>query len=83
MPLALFLKTKGFDPAALNEIAISSVTLPVSHVTVHERLARAHVDARIQAVRKGEALDWATVEAMAFGSLLTQGYLPWFQRELT
>jgi probable 2-oxoglutarate dehydrogenase E1 component DHKTD1 len=43
-------------------------------VTVHERLTRSHIEARIQAINNNEALDWATVEAMAFGSLLSQGF---------
>ena len=64
----------GYDVAKLKEIGIKSVSLPVQHeVVVHERLARSHVDVRIQAVQGNEKLDWATAEAMAFGSLLLDG----------
>ena len=66
----------GFDVAKLKHIGVQSVSLPVTHeVQLHERLARSHIDARIQAVNANEDLDWATVEAMAFGSLLLEKYV--------
>ena len=64
----------GFDVDKLKEIALASVTLPVKNASLHQRLERSHVDARIQSIQSGEPLDWATVEAMAFGSLLVEKF---------
>lgn len=33
-----------------------------------------HIAKRLQSVEKGEGIDFATAEAMAFGSLLLDGY---------
>ena len=68
--------SEGYDVEKLKDIGIKSVSLPVQHqVLVHERLARSHVDARINTVKNNEPLDWATAEAMAFGSLLLEGFV--------
>ena len=64
----------GFDADKLKEIALASVTLPVKNASLHQRLERSHIDARIQSIQAGEPLDWATVEAMAFGSLLVEKF---------
>ncbi len=40
--------------------------------TVHPRLGRI-LDRRVESVEKGEGIDWATAEALAFGSLLMEG----------
>ena len=40
---------------------------------IHPRLKR-HVNARLEKVEAGRGLDWATAEAMAFGSLMLEGY---------
>ncbi len=55
----------------LKAIALASVNVPPT-VNVHTRLQRAHIDARVQAIKDNESLDWATAEAMAFGSLLLE-----------
>ncbi|MGB7406606.1 MAG: 2-oxoglutarate dehydrogenase E1 component, partial [Pacificimonas sp.] len=39
----------------------------------HKTLKRV-MDARVKAVDSGEGIDWATAEALAFGSLLKEGY---------
>ncbi|TFY77819.1 hypothetical protein EWM64_g6193, partial [Hericium alpestre] len=39
---------------------------------IHSRLQR-HVKHRLQGVKAGKGLDWATAEAMAFGSLMLEG----------
>ena len=41
--------------------------------TAHKTLLRI-LDARKQALTSGEGIDWATAEALAFGTLLQQGY---------
>jgi len=37
---------------------------------------KSHVQRRAQKAETGESLDWATAEAMAFGSLVAQGKSP-------
>ena len=63
----------GVDAAVLKEVGLASVALP-DGFTVHERLRRSHVDARVKAVQSARSLDWATAEAMAIGSLLRDGF---------
>lgn len=41
---------------------------------VHKHLKKTFVDARLQKLAEGQGLDWATAEALAFGTLLQQGY---------
>lgn len=41
--------------------------------TPHPRLLRMHVAKRLQSLEKGEGLDFATAEALAFGSLMLEG----------
>ena len=60
----------------LVEIGIASTKLP-QDFQPHERLARSFVEARQQKLADGVAskeLDWATAEAMAYGSLLKEGH---------
>ena len=40
---------------------------------VHDRLAKAHIESRLKQIKDSDKLDWATAEALAFGSLLLQG----------
>ena len=40
---------------------------------MHSRLQRA-IKRRVQTVDAGKDLDWATAEALAFGSLMMEGY---------
>lgn len=40
---------------------------------IHPRLKR-HINARLEKIEAGSGLDWATAEAMAFGSLMLEGY---------
>lgn len=41
---------------------------------IHPQLMKNYVQNRIQKIKSGNALDWATAEALAIGSLLYQGY---------
>ncbi|GAA5990236.1 hypothetical protein JCM10908_005888 [Rhodotorula pacifica] len=63
----------GFDPKTLREIGERSVQVP-EDITVHPRLIKMHMAKRLQSLEKGEGLDFATAEALAFGSLLLEGY---------
>ena len=61
----------GVEETLLQHIALSSATYP-SEFTVHNNLARI-LKARGKAISDGEGIDWATAEAMSFGSLLAEG----------
>ncbi|XXQ36698.1 Transketolase-like pyrimidine-binding domain-containing protein [Plasmodiophora brassicae] len=63
----------GVDSMLLRQVALASVQLP-DHMIIHPRLMRSHVEARRDVVNAGRGIDWATAEAMAFGSLLHEGY---------
>lgn len=41
---------------------------------VHPRIKKYHVEHRAGRIQEGEKLDWATAEALAFGTLLLDGY---------
>ncbi|XP_066599408.1 probable 2-oxoadipate dehydrogenase complex component E1 homolog isoform X2 [Prorops nasuta] len=43
-------------------------------MVVHPTLLKSHIDNRLKKIETGQNLDWATAEAMAFGSLLYEGY---------
>ncbi len=60
------------DPARLKEVGAALTRLPDGykpHRTVERILA-----AKKTMLDTGEGIDWATAEALAFGSLLTEGY---------
>ncbi|KAH8110036.1 dehydrogenase E1 and transketolase domain-containing protein 1 [Phellopilus nigrolimitatus] len=56
----------------LKEVGRASVQVPEGF-EVHPRLKR-HINARLKSLEAGTGLDWATAEAMAFGSLMLDGY---------
>ena len=49
------------------------LTTPPADLTIHKTLARI-LDAKTQMFTSGEGIDWATAEALAFGSLLQDDY---------
>ena len=57
---------------ALKEIGKALTTLPDGH-TPHRTVARL-LDAKRETIETGEGIDWATAEALSFGSLLLDGY---------
>ncbi len=57
----------------VREIGLASTRVPAGF-TLHPRLARV-LDGRRKSVETGEGIDWATAEAIAFGSLLIEGHL--------
>lgn len=63
----------GYDENVLAEIGQLSVT-PPDNVKVHSRLQKYHIDQRTKKLKQGHGLDWATAEALAFGSLIQEGY---------
>ncbi|KAJ3151420.1 hypothetical protein HDU86_006120 [Geranomyces michiganensis] len=62
----------GIDVDTLKEIGRKSTEVPEGTV-VHPRVQKYHIDARLRKVEAGKAVDWASAEAMAFGSLLLEG----------
>ncbi|UJR09540.1 hypothetical protein I4U23_013777 [Adineta vaga] len=63
----------GLDKDLLKYIGAKSVNAP-EDFQVHSTIARSHVQKRQQRIEAGTDLDWSTAEALAFGSLLLQGY---------
>ncbi|KAG7094651.1 hypothetical protein E1B28_005474 [Marasmius oreades] len=61
----------GVDKEALVNVGKASITVPEGF-EIHPKLQR-HVKNRVQSIESGKGLDWATAEAMAFGTLLTEG----------
>ncbi|KAI9062004.1 dehydrogenase E1 and transketolase domain-containing protein 1 [Trametes sanguinea] len=62
----------GVERDTLKRVGRASVTVPEGF-EIHPRLQR-HVKHRLSAMETGEGLDWATAEALAFGSLMLEGY---------
>ena len=70
----------GVPRELLTQVGYDSVSLP-PNFEVHPRLMKSHVEERKNRLKDGvesegemRNLDWATAEAMAFGSLLLQGF---------
>ncbi|GAA6200935.1 2-oxoglutarate dehydrogenase E1 component [Aquicoccus sp. SU-CL01552] len=59
-------------PETLAEVGRALTTVPEGFAT-HRTVTRL-LDAKKEMFEKGEGFDWATGEALAFGSLLTEGY---------
>lgn len=62
----------GVSDPVLKTVGKALVTYPKSF-DIHKRLAKT-VEARASALEEGKGIDWATAEALAFGSLLLEGY---------
>jgi 2-oxoglutarate dehydrogenase E1 component len=62
----------GVDEKTAREIGTVLTTVPAD-VAVHKTLTRI-VDARRAMFETGEGFDWATAEALAFGTLLREGH---------
>jgi 2-oxoglutarate dehydrogenase E1 component len=60
------------DEATIREVGRILTTVP-DDVAVHKTLHRI-VDARREMFESGEGFDWATAEALAFGTLLREGH---------
>uniref|UniRef100_A0A8C9U3H5 2-oxoadipate dehydrogenase complex component E1 n=1 Tax=Scleropages formosus TaxID=113540 RepID=A0A8C9U3H5_SCLFO len=63
----------GVPAALLQFVGAKSVDIP-RDIQLHNHLMKTHVQARLQKLEDGTKLDWSTTEAMAFGSLLCQGF---------
>ncbi|KAG0041429.1 hypothetical protein BGZ83_001822 [Gryganskiella cystojenkinii] len=63
----------GIAQEQMHEIGKASVTAP-GDFEIHPRLSKFHVQSRLNKLKDGQKIDWATAEAIAFGSLLKEGY---------
>ena len=63
----------GLSADLLRYIGSKSVAFP-DDLNVHPHLKKMHVGSRLKKLESGQALDWGICEALAFGSLLFQGY---------
>jgi probable 2-oxoglutarate dehydrogenase E1 component DHKTD1 len=64
----------GVPLAALKRVAEASVALP-SGASVHRRLQKGFIDARRSRINEGAGtVDYATAEALAFGTLMLEGH---------
>uniref|UniRef100_A0A673J8G5 2-oxoadipate dehydrogenase complex component E1 n=1 Tax=Sinocyclocheilus rhinocerous TaxID=307959 RepID=A0A673J8G5_9TELE len=57
----------------LQFVGARSVDIP-DEIQLHSHLRKTHVQARLQKLEEGTKLDWSTAEALAFGTLLCQGF---------
>ncbi len=62
----------GADTKKLLEISNKINTIP-SEINIHKTIAKI-LDNRKLCVKNGSGIDWSTAEALAFGSLLDEGY---------
>ena len=62
----------GVEDVTLRELGKHLTTVPESF-HLHRTLKRI-LDARAQTIESGEHIDWATAEALAFGSLIKEGF---------
>ncbi|KAJ1956710.1 hypothetical protein GGI12_005237, partial [Dipsacomyces acuminosporus] len=63
----------GVSLDALREVGNKSVAVD-SAFKVHPRLEKHHIQPRLKKLAEGTKIDWATGEALAFGTLLKEGY---------
>ncbi len=62
----------GVDDEILTKVSKALTSYPKTF-DIHKRLAK-QLDAKAAVIKSGEGLDWATGEALAFGTLLLEGY---------
>ncbi|XP_016384100.1 2-oxoadipate dehydrogenase complex component E1 [Sinocyclocheilus rhinocerous] len=63
----------GLALPLLQFVGAKSVDIP-EEIQLHSHLRKTHVQARLQKLEEGTKLDWSTAEALAFGSMLCQGF---------
>eukprot|EP01104_Vermistella_antarctica_P019047 TRINITY_DN7288_c0_g1_i1.p1 TRINITY_DN7288_c0_g1~~TRINITY_DN7288_c0_g1_i1.p1 ORF type:complete len:921 (+),score=200.16 TRINITY_DN7288_c0_g1_i1:137-2899(+) len=63
----------GVSAAQLRHVGEASVQLK-PNFSIHPRLGKLWADVRLERLKSGQDIDWATAEALAFGSLMTDGY---------
>ncbi|KAJ1956108.1 hypothetical protein GGI12_005393 [Dipsacomyces acuminosporus] len=66
-------KPTGVDVSTLCDVGAQSVTAG-EQCKVHPRIERFHIKPRLKKLQEGNSIDWATAEALAFGTLIKEGY---------
>ncbi len=64
--------TTAISPETMEQVGTAISTVPAD-LPVHKTVGRL-LEAKRQMLETGTGFDWATAEALAFGSLLTEGY---------
>eukprot|EP00164_Ancoracysta_twista_P008839 GFYU01012886.1.p1 GENE.GFYU01012886.1~~GFYU01012886.1.p1 ORF type:complete len:936 (+),score=341.38 GFYU01012886.1:174-2981(+) len=72
-PVTLDIPDTGVHADVLKAVGLASIQLP-EKFSIHPRLKKGFVEARRKKLDQGHGLDWATCEALAWGSLLREGY---------
>ncbi len=62
----------AIDPKLFDSLGRTLITVPDGH-RIHKTLGRV-LDAKAKMFKTGENFDWATGEALAYGSLVSEGY---------
>ena len=57
------------------KVSVSESSTFIYFQNVHPTIQKTHIERRLHRMTEGADLDWATAEALAFGSLLYQGTL--------
>ncbi|XP_063164221.1 2-oxoadipate dehydrogenase complex component E1 [Candoia aspera] len=63
----------GVPVPLLQFVGVKSVEVP-EELHLHSHILKTHTQSRVLKMEEGVKLDWATAEALAFGSLLCQGF---------
>uniref|UniRef100_A0AAR2JLF3 2-oxoadipate dehydrogenase complex component E1 n=1 Tax=Pygocentrus nattereri TaxID=42514 RepID=A0AAR2JLF3_PYGNA len=63
----------GVAVPLLQFVGAKSVDIP-EEIQMHSHLRKTYVQSRLQKLEEGTKLDWSTAEALAFGTLLCQGF---------
>ncbi|XP_047531885.1 probable 2-oxoglutarate dehydrogenase E1 component DHKTD1 homolog, mitochondrial [Vanessa atalanta] len=71
-PKAVEVWDTGVNKELLKLVGRASVSTPADF-NIHAHLAKMHVKNRLKKIEDEKELDWATAEALAFGSLLMEG----------
>nr|CAD7445064.1 unnamed protein product [Timema bartmani] len=72
-PAAVTTWDTGVEQQLLRYVATKSVAYP-HNFNIHPHLLKTHVKGRLNRLTEGSKIDWSTAEAMAFGSLMYQGF---------
>ncbi|MDF1812047.1 MAG: 2-oxoglutarate dehydrogenase E1 component [Verrucomicrobiales bacterium] len=62
----------GYNAGQLKEIGVVTTRVP-EDINVNQKLAKRFIGSRADAIDKGEGINWAFAESLAFGSLLLDG----------
>ncbi|KAF6211206.1 hypothetical protein GE061_014321 [Apolygus lucorum] len=72
-PSAITTWDTGVDKNLLKIVGLSSVRVP-NEFNVHPNILKNHITSRVQRIENEGVIDWATAEALAFGSLIYNGF---------